>query len=321
MPVHAQQVQIRLGTLAPDGSSYHRILLEMGEAWRNATGGAARLTVFPGGRQGGEADMVRKMRAGQITAGMLTAVGLSDIDPSVSCLQYMPMAFRSWEEVDYVREKLGPQLEKRLLDKGFVLLFWGDAGWAHFFSKIPVSRPTDIKRLKIFVWAGDTYLVDLLKALGYQPVALETADILPSLQTGLINVVNMPPYMALAAQIDAPAPHMLDLKWAPIVGGTVVRKDTWDRLQPGAHESMRKAALAAGAKLREASRKENEEAVAAMRKRGLQVHPVTQEVEAEWRRFAESVYPKIRGNMVPADMFDETQRLLKEFRNAKSPSR
>jgi TRAP-type transport system periplasmic protein len=321
IPSTEAQTPIRLGTLAPDGSSYHRFLLEMGEAWRNGTGGAVRLTVFPGGRQGGEADMVRKMRIGQINAGTLTAVGLSDIEPAISCLQYMPMVFRSWEEVDYVREKLAPQLEKKLSDKGFVVLFWGDAGWVHFFSNTAVARPADLKKMKVFVWSGDTYQLDLMKALGYQPVPLETADILPSLQTGMINVTAMPPYVALAGQIDGPAPHMLDMNWAPIVGATVLRKDVWDRIPPAAQEVMKKAAAAAGEKMKEASRKENEEAVAAMRKRGLQVHAVTPEIVNEWQQLAESVYPNIRGKMVPADMFDEVIRLLKERRAAKGPGK
>ena len=53
----------------------------------------------------------------------------------------MPMMFRSMDELDYVRDQLRPELEKRLLDKGFVTLFWGDAGWARLFSKEPVRPP------------------------------------------------------------------------------------------------------------------------------------------------------------------------------------
>ncbi len=61
-------------------------------------------------------------------------------------------------------------------------------------------------------------------------------------------------------------------------------------------------------------RQEAEESVETMKKRGLKVQPVPAQVEAEWRRLAEEVYPKIRGDMVPAEMFDEVQRLLKEYR-------
>jgi TRAP-type transport system periplasmic protein len=312
----AQPTVVKLGTIAPKDTSYYTALVEMGQRWRDATGGAVTLNVYAGRAQGGEADVVRKMRAGQINAGMMTAVGLSDIDPAVSCLQYMPMVFHSWEEVDYVRAKLGPALEKKLLDKGFVVLFWGDAGWVHFFSKTPLLRPADLKRMKLFVWAGDTYQIDLMKQLGYQPVPLEPDDILPSLQTGLINVTSEPPYFAEFGQIDLSAPHMLDLNWAPLVGATIIRKETWDRFPAPALDAMKRAASAAGEKIRQSSRSENEKAVPAMSKRGLQVHSITSDIEQEWRQAAESAYPRIRGNMVPADTFDEVIRLLKELRSA-----
>jgi TRAP-type C4-dicarboxylate transport system substrate-binding protein len=308
--------RIKLATLAPKGSSFHQVLLEMGEKWRQAPGGGVALTLFTDGTMGGEADMVRKMRFGQLQAAALTAVGLGDIDRSVSALQVMPMIFRSWEEMDYVLDKLTPQLEKKFEDKGFVVLFWTYAGWVRFFSKEPAARPEDFKRMKLFAWAGGTAEQDLMKSLGYHPVPLETADILPGLQTGLINAVPTIPVFANAAQFYSQAPHMLDLNWAPIVGGAVVSRKAWDKLPPATQAALRKAALEAGLRMKQRSEKENAEAVEAMKKRGLKVNPATPEIEREWRQIAESIYPTIRGKLVPADMFDEVRRLLREFRAA-----
>ena len=126
-------VKVRLGTLAPRGSSYYKHLQAMGEKWRTAPGGGVALTLYPDGTMGSEADMVRRMRLGQLQAGMLTAVGLAEIEPAVTGLQSMPLMFRTLEEVDYIGEKLQPMLEKRLEEKGFVALFWSDTGWVRFF--------------------------------------------------------------------------------------------------------------------------------------------------------------------------------------------
>ena len=95
----------RIGTLAPKNSLYHRQLLEVGEAWRAAQGGNAKYVVFPDGSQGGEAELARRMRIGQLQGALLSVVGLNEIEPSISALQSMPLLFKSWEEVDYVREK------------------------------------------------------------------------------------------------------------------------------------------------------------------------------------------------------------------------
>jgi TRAP-type C4-dicarboxylate transport system substrate-binding protein len=307
-------VKIRLGTLAPRGTSWHRSLLEMGEKWRAAQGPGAAFIVYTDGSQGGEADMVRRMRVGQLNAALLSVVGLTEIDDSVAALQKMPMMFRSWDELDHLREKLRPALERRFLDKGFVVLFWGDAGWVRFFSKEPALHPADYRKMKVFAWAGDNPQVDIMKSLGYQPVVLEISDILPGLQTGMINMVPSTPFYALVGQFYGHAPYMLDMNWVPIVGAVVVTRKAWDAMSPSAQQALRRAGDAAGVELRAISRRENEESVEAMKKRGLKVQPVSPEIEAEWRRMAEQAYPMIRGKMVPAELFDEVQRLLHEYR-------
>ncbi len=311
-----EPIRVKLATLAPKDTSLHQALQEMGEKWRQATGGGVALTIYTDGTVGGEADMVRKMRIGKIQSAMLTVVGLSEIDPSVTALQKMPMVFRSLDEVDYVRGKLTPNLERRFLEKGFIVLFWGDVGWVRFFTKKPVIGPQDLKKMKVFVWAGDNPQVDLMTAAGYQPVSLETNDILPGLQTGLISAIPTVPLIALAGQFYGPCPHMLELNWAPLVGGTVITKSAWDSIPSAGREALRKAAVEAGDQIKARSRAESEQSVKAMKKRGLVVHPVPPEIEREWRKAAEETYPKIRGKMVPADMFDEVQRLLQEYRKS-----
>jgi TRAP-type C4-dicarboxylate transport system substrate-binding protein len=171
--------------------------------------------------------------------------------------------------------------------------------------------------LKLFAWAGDNYQIDLMKTVGFQPIPLETSDILPGLQTGLISAVSTAPFYALAMQVYGPAPHMLDMDWAVLVGAAIVTTKTWESIPAATREVLRKAADEAGAEMRKRGRQEAVDSVQTMLKRGLKTHPVTPEVEAEWRRTAEDIYPKIRGNMVPADMFDKVQRLLADYRAGK----
>jgi TRAP-type transport system periplasmic protein len=309
----AQAPRIKLGTLAPRGTVYHQVLLEMGQTWRQAEP-RATFTVFSDGVQGGEADIVRRMRLGQLDAALMSVVGLSEIEAGASSLQYMPLMFRSWEDVDLAGRQVRPVLEKRFLDKGFVVLFWVEAGWVRFFSKDPALRPGDFKRMKMFAWSGDSDQVTIMKALGYQPVVLETADILPGLQTGLINAVPVTAMWALTAQIDGTARHMLDLRWVPIVGAAVVTRRAWDGMSSAGRQALQAAAAKAGERLRAQRDASDVDAVEAMKKRGLQVHALTPQLEAEWRQLAEAAYPHIRGAMVPADMFDAVQRVLVEHR-------
>ena len=306
--------RVKLATWAPRGSSYHQMLLAMGEKWRQAPGGGVTLAVYPDGTMGSEADIVRKMRVGQLQAGLLTVVGLTEIDTSVSALQDMPLMFRSLEEVDRVRQSLAPDLERRLQEKGFLMLGWGDLGWVRVFSKQPVVDPSDLAKQKLFVTASDANQVEILKAMGYQPVPLEWSDILPGLQTGLIEAAFLHPFFALSSQTYTSAPHMLAIDFAPLVGGVVISKRAWDSIPAAAQKVMAESAAELGAEIRVKGRAENEESVAAMKKRGLTVHALPPEAEAKWRKLAESVYPRIRASMVPAEVFDQVERLLRDLR-------
>jgi TRAP-type C4-dicarboxylate transport system substrate-binding protein len=307
---------MKMGTLAPSGSSYHRSLQAMGEKWRNATGGAVRLTIYAGGTQGSESDMVDLMQTGSLDAGLLTAVGLSEIEPGVSGLQNMPMTFRTLDEVDYVGEKLRPLLEKRMAAKGYMVLFWSDSGWVRFFTTAPVLHPADLKKLKVFSWAGDVHQFDIWKRAGFNPVSLETAGIMQGFLSGTIGAIDTPPLFALASQIDRQAKYMLELNWAPLVGAMVIRAKSWDRIPAESRRGMTEAAAEAGRRVKAEGRAENDRAVQAMIKRGLVLRKVSPEVEQEWRAEVDKAQDLLRGEIVPADVYDEVQRLLREYRAA-----
>ncbi len=316
---NAAEAQLKIGSLVPKNSLYHRQLMEIGEAWKKSQIGTPRFNVFTDGSQGGEAEMVRRMRIGQLQAALLSVVGLREIEPSIAALQNLPLAFRSWDELDYVREKMRTGMEKKFLEKGFVVLAWGDAGWVRFFSKQAAWSPEDFKKMKFFAWGAEAEQQEIMKSLGYTPVPLEPTDILPAIQTGMINVVPSTPYFALASQIYNSAPNMLEINWAPIVGAFVINKKTWDEMSPDAQKILRTSSDDAGAVIRKQARKEVEEAVEAMKKWGLQVNQPNAEQMKEWRALSEALYPRIRGKMVPADTFDEVFAHLKTYRSTKNP--
>ena len=312
-------VKIKLGTLVPKDSSPHQSLKLMAEQWRQAPGGGVKLSLYTDGTLGGEVDMVNRMLIGQLQAALITSVGLAKIDNSVTALQTMPLVYRTLDEVDYVREKVRQKLERRLADKGFVVLFWTDAGWVKCFSRRPVLFPDDLKKQKLFVWAGESKSLEIITSVGFQAVPLETADIVIGLKNRLIDAIPLPPFFALAGQIYDTASNMLDLNWAPLSGACVVSRKVWDKLPSETQAALRESAEKAGNDIRAQARKEMTESVAAMQKRGLTVYTLTPEAEIEWRKLAASTYPKIRGGLVPAEMFDEVMQLLAEYRAVKTP--
>jgi TRAP-type C4-dicarboxylate transport system substrate-binding protein len=311
----AQTTIVRLGTLVPKGSRWHEILLTMGEEWKKASGGKIELKIYPGGEQGDEPEMVQKVRIKKLQAVAISGAGLSGIDYSVSALQ-IPMMLDSYEELDFVRDKISPRLEKELAQRGFVVLNWGDAGWVHFFTKQPAVHPDDIRKLKLCVLQGDTTTFQLYKINGFHPIALAATDILTGLQTGLVDAIQSPPLLALSNQWFGGAKNMLDIQFAQLVGATLIAKDVWDKIPAPVQKQMLESAKVAGVGLREEIRKSEASSIPLMQQFGLNVVHADDKAVAEWHQLAENIYPKLRGTMVPADLFDEVKNLRAQYRKA-----
>jgi TRAP-type C4-dicarboxylate transport system substrate-binding protein len=186
-----------------------------------------------------------------------------------------------------------------------------------FFSKERIAGPDEYKRARIFVWAGDNAQIGLMKSLGYQPVPLPITDILPGLETGMIDAVPVAPLWALVGQFDRVTRHMLPVRWVPIVGATVMRRQTFEALSPASREAVLAAAQKAGGDLRAHRARQDEESIRAMQARGLVVLPLTPEVEQAWQAVAEQAWPKVRGSMVPAETFDRVKATLDAYRSGK----
>jgi TRAP-type transport system periplasmic protein len=144
----AGEIVIKVATLAPQGSEWYTILEEMGAEWQKVSNGLIVFRLYPGVVAGDDMDLVRKIRLGILDAGLLTPIGLSAIDRGVLALE-IPLAYSDYRELDCVLEKIGPQLERRMEAKGFIVLGWSEAGWAHFFTKSPVRTPDDMRKLSL----------------------------------------------------------------------------------------------------------------------------------------------------------------------------
>lgn len=303
---------LRFATVAPSGSGFYQRLMALSAEWQKGPGGA-RMDLYAG-TQGGETQIVRRLRVGQIQGAMLTSDGLGQIEPGVTALQLMPMMFRSWEEVDYARDAVKSELEARLVKAGYVVLIWGDAGWVRFFSKTPVRGIKDVKSMRVFASSTSPETLQILRAY-YTPVVLDPDKILLALRNGMIDALPVPASFANYSQVATQAPWMLDMKWAPVTGALILSRRAWDALDAPARDWIRACCDRAGPGIRQSARAEDDAAVKAMQeKQGLKVTTLTPEADAEWRAVIAKEYPSIRGRIVPADTFDRVGRAVQEFR-------
>jgi TRAP-type C4-dicarboxylate transport system substrate-binding protein len=316
-PVAAQApIVIRMATLVPDGSSWFQILKETAERWKQASGGRVTVRLFPGGVAGDDPDVVRKMRLGTLNAGVLTSVGVAEVDKSVYAMG-IPLMYDSYDEVYWVHEKMRPKLEASLEAKGFVTLNWVDGGWVHFFTKKPVALPDDLRALKLFSWAGDAEAVEVWRSAGFNPVPLPSTEIATALQTGLVEALGSPPQVAVISQFFTHAQNMTALRWQLLQGATLVSKASWEKIPADVRPQLLEIARDAGTRLQKEIRDAEARDVEAMKKRGLHVVAVSAAQRAQWQKLTESLYPRIRGKIVPAEAFDEAMRYRDEYRKGR----
>ncbi|HQR29801.1 MAG TPA: TRAP transporter substrate-binding protein DctP [Anaeromyxobacteraceae bacterium] len=298
-----QQVQIKLGTLAPNGSTWHEILKEMAERWSQASNGTVKLRIYPGGTQGNEGEMIRKMAVGQLQGAAVTTTGLHDIAPEPQALG-VPLMFDSAAELQKALPVLEPKLDALLQQKGYVALTWGAVGALKLFCTKPFKTPAEAAGAKVFAWEGDPGAVKAWKAAGFNPVVLSSTDIITSLQTGMIECMPNVPLYVLTARLFEKAPYMIDVNWGWVVGATVVRKDAWEKIPADLRPKLAAIARELGAKVDAEVAKLNTEAVTAMEKQGLKIVKVD---PGPWRAMAEKSWPVIRGEVVPVAFFDEVK--------------
>ena len=310
-------VTVRLATLAWDGSPWHKLLKEMGDEWQRDTQGRVRLRIYPGGVVGDDPDLVRKIRIGHLQAGTLTISGLSEIDDAFNVFT-VPMFFDSYEEFTYVQDQLTPVLKRRLEAKGFVLLHWGYGGWVHIFSKRRVENVDDLRRVKMFTWAGDDRMVQVWRSNGFRPVALASTDILMGLQTGLIEGIPTPPLAALISQWYRHTRYMLEPGVSPLVGATVISLEAWNRIPARDRPAMLRAASKAGNGLAVQIPEKDRGAVTQMQARGLEVIRLDRGGNADtWMKTAEAFARKMRA-MVPPEVFEMAVRHRADYREGRS---
>ncbi|MDP3542438.1 MAG: TRAP transporter substrate-binding protein DctP [Elusimicrobiota bacterium] len=269
LPAAAGSVSvIKFATLAPEGSTWMKVLGELSKELETETGGALKFKFYPGGVAGDEKDVVKKIRIGQLHAAGFTGVGLGDVAPETRLLD-APWLFRSRAELEAVRAKHDKELGAAVEKGGFVLLGWTDLGSVYVFSKNPIAGPEDMKKEKMWVWEGDPIAIAAFAALGVNPVPLSIVDVMQSLQTGMINAVYGPPLGVVALQWHSKVKHIYPVPIAESTGAVLVSKKFLGSLP----DDRRKALLDLSAKhlkrLNDLTHLENDKALEALKKQGL----------------------------------------------------
>ncbi|MBI4349399.1 MAG: TRAP transporter substrate-binding protein DctP [Elusimicrobia bacterium] len=317
-PASAQSSVVKFATLAPDGSTWMKVMHDFNKELQEKTGGKLKFKFYPGGVSGDEKDVVSKMRIGQLHAAGVTGRGLGEVAPEVRVMD-APFLFRTTAEIDHVQAKFSKIFDGYLEKAGFVSLGSAEVGLVHVFTNHPVRETADMKRSKMWVWEGDPIAEAAFEVLDVNPIPLSLPDVMTSLQTGLIDSVYGSPMGVVAMQWFTKTKYIYSVPMANASGAILVSKKFLDALPAESRAALLELGRKYTEKITELSRKENQDALAALQKQGLTVtQPSSADILAKYEELGKKARRSLVGRMYPADLLDQVEKAVAEIRSGKS---
>jgi len=277
----AQAVTFKIATLAPDGTTWMKEMRAGAEDIKVRTDGRVKFRFFPGGIMGNDKSVLRKIRVGQLDGGAFTVGGLSDIAPD-SQIYTLPLAFRSFDEVDYVRQRMDKLILDELLHKGFVSFGLSEGGFAYLMSNRSLRKAGDLKGQKVWIPEGDRISRAGFEAVGVSPIPLSVADVLTGLQTGLIDTIGTSSTGAIALQWYTHVRYVTDMPLLYLYDTMIIKRKTLEKLTPEDREVVRTVMAGITDRLNEQSRLDNQQARDALREQGIIFADTAPEDRAAW---------------------------------------
>lgn len=229
--LQAQAVTIKIATVVPDGTAWMKAMRSAGKSISEQTRGRVKLRFYPGGIMGNDNSVLRKIRVGQLHGGAITGGGLSTIYPDAR-LYSMPFLFRSFDEVDYLRQQMDPVMIAGLKEKGYISYGLSEGGFAYLMSNTKILSIEDLRAQKAWSPEGDPISRAAFEAVDVSPIALPITDVLTGLQTGLANTIANSPIGAIALQWHTRVKYMVDVPLIYLYASLVIHKKALKRVSP-----------------------------------------------------------------------------------------
>jgi len=307
---------LKIATIVPDGSSWLSEMRKAGEEIKEKTQGRVKLKFYPGGVMGGDKTVLRKVRAGQLHGGAFTSGALAAVYPDIE-LYSLPLLFRDYDEVDFVRSRLDEQLMQGLARNGFEALAITDGGFAYVLSQKPIRKVEDMKGTRVWLVEDDKMTDVALRIAGVAPVPLPIADVYTALQTGLVDTVAAPPIGAIAFQWHTRVNYLTDVPIMYLAGIFAVDQKAFSRISKKDRKVVREVVSAAAKRLDKANRADEINAREALGNQGIEfVSALSRDEVQRWRSISSQAISEMRGSGRYSDeMISEILTLLQEHRS------
>ena len=311
LAVPAYGMQFKIATLSPAGSVWMQKMQTGADEIQRKTSARVRFKFFSGGIMGNDDAVLRKIRIGQLHGGAVTAGSLSHLYGD-GVIYGLPMKFNSLQEIDRVRKKMDPILMKGFEKSGFVVFGLAEGGFAYLMSKNPIRTTEDLRKHKVWIPGTDLITAEVLKKIGINPIPLPIADVLTSLQTGLVDTVPAPPIAAIILQWHTRVRYLTEIPLSYAYGLLAVDRKAFAKLAPQDQQIVRDVMGRVFKDIDQQNRKEHVAALKVLQKNGIRFVQPTAEAAAEWRAAGMEVTQKLLATgLISRQALEQLDALLK----------
>ncbi|MCP3889437.1 MAG: TRAP transporter substrate-binding protein DctP [Desulfobulbaceae bacterium] len=309
----APKYMFKIASLAPGGSVWIDQFNKFAKEITEKTGGEVGFRIYPGGVMGDDQAMFRKMRVGQLHGGGFTMTGISRVVPDFRVMA-IPFLFESYQEIDYVKEGLIPDFKKQFRDKGLEFISMTEVGFIYAMSTKAIKTYDAFRSSKNWIPTGDPISEIYLDALDISPVQLTIPDVLPSLQSGLVDTVYNSLYGSIVLQWFTKARYIIDFPYGYAYGVFALNAKKYHKLPKSHQDVIQAAAKTHFPILLKKTRESNVESHQVLQDRGIEFIKLEEETITILREKRDEAIQRLVPDAISQDIQDKTFKLLDEYR-------
>jgi tripartite ATP-independent transporter DctP family solute receptor len=268
-----QKMVLKATDVHPLGYPTVEAIVRMGAKLQKATNGRLSIQMFPSMQLGGEKEMIEQAQVGAL---QIARISVGPMGPIVDELNVFNMPFVFRDEA-HMRKVIDGPIGQELMQKvtndprsKLVVLGWMDAGTRNVYSDKPVTKPADLKGMKIRMM-GNPVFVDTMNAMGGNGIAMGFNELHQALQTGVVDgAENNEPTLFAQNHYQTPRGKVYSLTGHLIIPEIFVySKVSWDKLSKADQNLIRKLSREAQIEQRQLWDKMVAEATAKLKAAGI----------------------------------------------------
>jgi tripartite ATP-independent transporter DctP family solute receptor len=238
----AEKITLKLAHNLERSHVVHQAFEQMAKEVKQLSNGKMTIRIYPSSQMGSARETMELLQNGALDMTKGSASDLESFD-NVYAIYNLPYLFKDQAHFNrVVFGDIGKEIMLSTKDKGFIALSAYVAGTRSFYAKKPITKPDDLKGMKIRVQASPTTL-KMVELMGGSPTPISFGEVYTAMQQGVVDgAENNVPSWVQTRHIEIAKVFSED-EHSSIPDFLVISTKTWDKLTPEQQQILQKAAI------------------------------------------------------------------------------